>query len=100
MPKIELKEISDIARGLEIPPDIFLSEAVESFLKKELRKVQAEIYHLCGKYEVNKSSDIDEKYRKGELKEEGSWEDYFKLDHLEYRRKQILSALEKLNAIS
>jgi len=98
MSKIELKEISKIAQRLEISPDNFLSEAIETFLKKELRKVQAEIYHLCGKYEVNKSSDIDEKYRKGKLKEEGSWEDYFKLDHLEHRRKQILKSLEALIA--
>ncbi|TES94446.1 MAG: hypothetical protein E3J87_00280 [Candidatus Cloacimonadota bacterium] len=98
MPKIGMKEISKIAKELEIPADVFLSEAIETFLRKELRKVQSEIYQLCGKYEVSKSSEIDEKYRKGELKEKNSWEDYFKLDHLEYRRKQILKALEEIGA--
>jgi ABC-type phosphate/phosphonate transport system ATPase subunit len=100
MVKTKMKKISEIAQELETSPDMFLSQAVESFLQKELRKVQAEIYHLCGQYEVSKSSDIDEKYRKGELKEENSWEDYFKLDHLEYRRQRILSAMEKLNGPS
>lgn len=96
MSKIVMEKISEIAKGLEIPPDVFLSEAVEVFLKKELRKTQAEIFHLCGKYEVNQSSQIDEKYRQGELEEKDSWEDYFKLDHLEYRRQQILKILESL----
>lgn len=96
MAKIAVEQISKIAKGLEIPPEIFLSEAVETFLQKELRKVQAEIFRICGKYQVKKSSEIDEKYRKSQLKEEGSWEDYFKLDHLEYRRKQILNALKNL----
>lgn len=98
MAKIEMERICEIARGLEIPPDEFLSEAVETFLQKELRKAQAEIYRLCGKYEVTESSEIDDKYRKGALEEKDSWEDYFKLDHLEHRRKLVLQALEMLSA--
>lgn len=96
MAKIGMGKISEIAKELEIPPDVFLSEAVESFLRRELRNVQAEIYRICGKYEISKSSEIDDKYRKGEIEEKGSWEDYFKLDHLEYRRRQILNALESI----
>ena len=57
-----------------------------------------ETHRLCEKYKVNKSSEIDDKYRRSELKEKDSWEDYFKLDHLEYRKKQIINALERLNA--
>lgn len=94
MTTIAMTEIAKIAREMEISPGVFLSEAVETFLKKELRKVQAEIFRLCGKYKVSKSSEIDEKYRKGKLEERDSWEDYFRLDHLEYKRRQILKILE------
>ena len=93
MQKISIKKITEIAKELEIPPDIFLSEAIETYLNKELRKVQSEIFRICGKYEVKNSSDIDERYRKGELEEKDSWEDYFKLDHLEYKRQKLIEIL-------
>lgn len=48
------------------------------------------------KYDVVSAKEIDERYRKGTLEEENTWEDFFKLDHLEFKKNQILKALEEI----
>lgn len=56
----------------------------------ELRKIESEIFKLGGKYGVTSAKEIDEQYKKGTLAEEDSWEDFFKLDHLEFKKNRYL----------
>lgn len=42
--------------------------------------------------------EFEERYKKGEMVEEGTWKDFFRLDHLEAEREAVKRALEGLSA--
>jgi len=58
--------------------------------------VQADIVSLCHKYGVADAAEMETRYREGTLPEAGTWEDFFRLDHLEARRNELLSLLQEL----
>ena len=72
-----------------------LAKGVFEYLRSELRRVNAEIIGICNRYGVNSAVDMDEKYRRGELDEEHSWRDFFRLRHLEERRVILERLLEE-----
>jgi len=67
-------------------------KGVVEYLKSKLREVNAEAIEICNKYKVASAEDIGKKYESGELEEEDSWRDFFRLSHLE-ERKEILERL-------
>ena len=69
-----------------------LTRGVVEYLKSKLRDVNAEAFEIRCRYEVASSGEMDDKYRRGELEEAGSWRDFFRLSHLEEQSE----ALEKL----
>ncbi len=69
-----------------------MAKGVVEYLKSRLREVNAEIIDICTKYRVSSATDMEKKYEGGELEEEGSWRDFFKLSYLE-ERKEILERL-------
>ena len=69
-----------------------IAKGVIEYLKSKLREVNAEAFEIHCKYEVASVNEMEAKYQSGELEEEGSWRDLFRLTHLEERK----SALEKL----
>ncbi len=52
--------------------------------------------HLCNEYGVQSAEEMEARYREGTLPEAGTWEDFFRLDHLEARRDELLSLLQEL----
>lgn len=75
----------------EVKEEIMARGVIE-YLKFKLREVNAEIIEVCSKYNVDSAKAMEEKYKSGELEEEGSWRDFFRLSHLE-ERKVILDRL-------
>jgi len=75
----------------EVKEEIMAKGIVE-YLKSSLREINVEIIELCNRYGVASAGDMEEKYGRGELEEEGTWRDFFKLSHLE-ERKEILETL-------
>jgi len=69
-----------------------MAKGIVEYLKSSLREVNAEIIELCNRYGVVSARDMEEKYKRGELEEEGTWRDFFRLSHLE-ERKEILETL-------
>ena len=69
-----------------------MAKGIVEYLKSSLREVNAEIIGLCNRYGVASARGMEEKYKRGELEEEGTWRDFFKLSHLE-ERKEILETL-------
>jgi hypothetical protein len=78
----------------ELREDI-LAKGVVEYLKSRLREVNAELLEICGKYGVTSAKEIERKYELGELEEEGSWRDFFRLSHLEERRETLERLLEE-----
>lgn len=96
MTKVEAV-LENLARDFRFDKETLLKESLRSFLEKKLVEVQAEIFKLGGKYGVKSSKEIDRKYEEGVLEEKDTWEDYFRFDHLEYRRERITKMLKELN---
>jgi len=69
-----------------------VAKGVVEYLKSKLREVNAEAIEICNKYKVASARDMEKRYERGELEEEDSWRDFFRLSHLE-ERKEILERL-------
>jgi len=72
-----------------------LAKGVVEYLRSELRRVNAEVIEIWNRYGVDSAGDMDERYRRGELDEEHSWRDFFRLSHLEERRGVLERLLEE-----
>lgn len=97
MTELQLHLVDRVAERLEVDADELLRASLESYLGTQLRRVESEISSLQIKYQVQSAKEIDQRYSEGTLAEEGTWEDYFRLDHLEYRRRQLREALASLH---
>ncbi len=86
----------EIAAKLKMNRYIVEKQAKEIFLRQMLRKIKCEIALLTMKYGVKSSEEMEQKYREGTLVEEGTWEDFFRLDYLEAEQAEIENMLERL----
>jgi len=71
-------------------------ESLRTYLQQRLREVQSDIVHMCNKYGVQNAAEMEAHYRDGTLPEAGTWEDFFRLDHLEAKRDELLNLLQEL----
>ncbi len=88
--------LGEMAEELHIPKDDLIRRGVQSYLERQLRVVQAEIFEITSRYEVSSVEAMEERYRNGSLEEADSWKDLQRLDHLEYKRDQLQKYLELL----
>jgi hypothetical protein len=72
-------------------------ESIRTFLEKELRNIEAEIYKIGAKHGIKSIFELDDKLKTGKIKEEDMMEDFMELDYLESRRDDMLKAMEKIN---
>lgn len=84
--------VERVAQAIGVGEDKVVLKSVYELLRTELRKLYAESIELRQRYGVESSGELDELYRRGELDEENSWRDYFRLSHLEER----IAVLEEL----
>ena len=89
--------LSDVAEELRIPEDDLIRIGVQSYLERQLRSVQAEIFAIVSRYNVTGVEDMEERYRSGLLEEADTWQDLQRLDHLEYKRDRFQQLLETLS---
>ncbi|MFN3762221.1 MAG: hypothetical protein ACK4WK_03345 [Anaerolineae bacterium] len=88
--------LSTIAEELSVPEDELLKEALRAVVERQLRQIQAEIAVICRRYGVSGVEEMEARYRDGSLEEAGSWRDWQRLDHLEYKRDRLMRLLEDL----
>lgn len=84
------------AKELHISQDELLRDSLRSLLEHRLRQVKSEIFAITGKYEVSSVAEMEAQLQSGDLAEEESWQDFQKLDHLEYKRDRLLEMLDML----
>ncbi len=90
------KAIDVISKEFHISRDAVLDEGIRYFLEKKLREVKTEIFKITGKYHISSVKEFDELYRKGLVEEKDSWEDFQRLDHLEFKKDEIEKLLQGL----
>ena len=85
-----------VARELHVSEDDLLKQGLRALLERQLRQVKAQIFELTGRYDVSSMEEMETRYREGTLEEADTWRDLQRLDHLEYKRDQLLQLLETL----
>jgi hypothetical protein len=68
----------------------------ETYLHSRSKRCESELCNLTRKYGVSSIEDFEEEYKGGNITEEGTWEDFFRLDHLEAERESIRRELEEI----
>lgn len=71
-------------------------DSLKTFLEKELRNTEAEIYRIAARHGIKTIQELDEKLKKGEITEEEMLDDFMELDYLESRRDDFLEAIGKI----
>ena len=89
--------LSNVAEELNISDDDLIRMGMQSYLERQLRAIQAEIFEVLSRYNVDGIEDMEERYRTSVLEEADSWQDLQRLDHLEYKRDQLQTLLLKIS---
>jgi len=87
----------DVAHVLHLSKEKLEIESIRTFLQKELRNIEAEIYRIGSRHGIKSIFELDEKLKNGEIREEDMMDDFMELDYLESRRDDMLKAMEKIN---
>ncbi len=88
-----MNAIPKIAPILKITQEELERASLETYLHIRLKRCESELFNLARKYGVSSIEDFEEEYKRGTIEEEGTWEDFFRLDHLEAERESIREAL-------
>ncbi|OGG45453.1 MAG: hypothetical protein A3F84_26355 [Candidatus Handelsmanbacteria bacterium RIFCSPLOWO2_12_FULL_64_10] len=88
--------IAALSRELQRSREVILEESLQALLERQLREVKAEILQIAGKYGIASAEEMEERYRAGTLDEAGTWQDFQRLDHLEYKRDRLNELLQEL----
>jgi len=89
-----MSAIPKISSMLNMGKENLEKESLKTYLHVKLRHCESEIFNIAKKYGISSIEEFEERYKKGEIEEEGTWEDFFKLDHLEAEKETIKKALE------
>ena len=89
-----MSAIPKISSMLNMRKENLEKESLKTYLHVKLRRCESEIFNIAKKYGISSIEEFEERYKKGEIEEEGTWEDFFKLDHLEAEKESIKKALE------
>ena len=85
-----------ISTILKITQEELERESLKTYLHTRLRRCESELFNLARKYGVSSIEDFEEEYKRGNIEEEGTWGDFFRLDHLEAERESIRGALGEI----
>jgi hypothetical protein len=88
-----MNAIPKIAPILRITQEELEIESLETHLHIRLKRCESELFNLARKYRVSPIEDFEEEYKRGNIEEERTWEDFFRIDHLEAERESIKEAV-------
>jgi hypothetical protein len=91
-----MNAIPKIAPILKITHEELERESIETYLHIRLKRCESELFNLARKYGVSAIEDFEEGYKRGNIEEDRTWEDFFRLDHLEAERESIREALGEI----
>ncbi len=88
--------IEDLAKSLNMDREKLERESIKTYLEKELRNIEVEIYKIVAKHGVWSIFELDEKLKEGTLTEEEMRDDFMELDYLESKKDAILKAMGRI----
>lgn len=93
---LEMNTIEAVAKKLNLSGEEIIRDSLRLYLEKKIRELKTDIYKIRTKYGVSSTEAFEEKYKKGEIEEKDSWQEFQQLDHLEYKKEELEKALAKL----
>ena len=93
---LEMNNIEAVAKKLNLSREEIIRESLRFYLGKKIRELKTDIYKIRSKYGVSSIEDFEEKYKKGEIEEKDSWQEFQQLDHLEYKKEELEKTLATL----
>jgi hypothetical protein len=91
-----MEVIDEVASTLKMDRDVLARASIKAFLERELRRIEAEIFEIGARHGVRSIFELDDKLKKGEVREADILDDFQELDYLESRRDELLSAMKSL----
>ena len=88
------KTLEVLSREFSLSEDDIIKEGLRIFLERKLREIKSEIFRIAGKYKIKTIEEFDQLYKTGQVEEKDSWNDYQKLDHLEFKKEEIERLLQ------
>jgi len=88
--------LEKIADELGVNKGVLAKNSLETFLRKELLDVEAQMFKIAANHNIKSVVEFDELLRTGKVMEEDVMDDYMELDHLEARRDELMRAMKKL----
>jgi hypothetical protein len=85
-----------VARSLNMNRERLERESLKTFLERELRNIEAEIYKIGAKHGIRSIFELDEKLKRGAITEEEMMDDFMELDYLESKRDGLLKVPERI----
>ncbi len=81
---------------LQLPPGQLQKRAYRQLVEEEIRQTEVELFHLLNKHGVKSALELDQWFQEGKIEEAKAWEDFFEIDALEFKRKQLRDILTGL----
>jgi len=88
--------IEEVAKSLSMNREKLERESLKTYLEKELRNIEAEIYKIGAKHGIRSIFELDEKLKRGTITEEEMRDDFMELDYLESKRDDLLKAMGRI----
>ena len=88
--------IEEVAKSLSMNREKLEREGLKTYLEKELRNIEAEIYKIGAKQGIRSIFELDEKLKMGTITEEEMRDDFMELDYLESKRDDLLKAMGRI----
>jgi hypothetical protein len=88
--------IKNIAKDFDLPYDLFLQKSSQLYLEKKFKKIRIDILEIAGKYGISTISDFENLYKQGKIDESNTFNDYKRLDRLEYEKDKIEKLLNQI----
>ena len=86
----------EVAKVLNMNQEGLQRESLRTFLERELRNIEAEIYKIAAKHGIKSIFELDEKLKRGAITEEDVLDDFMELDYLESKRDDLQKAMERI----
>jgi hypothetical protein len=88
--------IEEVAKSLSMNREKLERESLKTYLEKELRNIEAEIYKIGAKHGIRSIFELDEKLKRGTITEEEMRDDFMELDYLESKKDDLLKAMGQI----
>jgi len=85
-----------VSQELNLAEDELMIEGMKAIVERKLLGLNTQIFEITNRHRVTSVVEMEEQYARGILKEADSWDDFQRLDHLEYRRDQLLQLLNTI----